>query len=243
MSEICSLCGCLGYVPPEAEGETGHGCSECWEALQLAQLFHETYERLAPGFDYKTRRGSAKPWCKVPENNRRLMVATCRVVLAAIKTDEERLRNVLVMLRDHLEKTAPTCPACRKGFVYAEGELRDGDVPLTQAERVRDLADDTDGLSASLFGWRKRREVTKRLREYADLLDRLGKPCYSDPDDPQPCREVTPELGACQELEEGGNWVGCKWGGQYDPPEEAPDGEEDADGGPRAHDHSGGDAG
>jgi len=247
MSEICSLCGCLGYVPPEADGETGHGCPECWEALQLAQLFHETYERLAPKFDYKTRRASAKPWSKVPENNRRLMVATCKVVLTASRADEERLRNVLIMLRDQLELNVASCDTCRRGYAYAAGELEDGrEVPLTQADKVRALADETDELSAPIFGWVKRREVTRRLRQLAELLDRLGKPCYSDPDDPQPCREVTPELGACQEIEEGGCWAKCKWGGQYDPPEEveeAEDGAQAADGGPGVHDHSGGAAG
>jgi hypothetical protein len=44
----------------------------------LAKMFHETYERLAPSFGYKTREASAKPWADVPENNRNLMIAVCR---------------------------------------------------------------------------------------------------------------------------------------------------------------------
>lgn len=51
-------------------------------AEQIAQAFHEHYERLAPDFGYKTRRDSAKPWTEVPEQNRRLMVATVAAVLA-----------------------------------------------------------------------------------------------------------------------------------------------------------------
>lgn len=47
----------------------------------LARLFHETYERLAPEHGYETRRDSAVPWDDVPENNRRLMVATAFRVL------------------------------------------------------------------------------------------------------------------------------------------------------------------
>lgn len=47
------------------------------EAEQLAQDFHETYERLAPRFGYETRRESAKPWAEVPEQNRGLMTAVC----------------------------------------------------------------------------------------------------------------------------------------------------------------------
>ena len=45
------------------------------DAEQIARLFHETYERLAPRYSYKTREASAVPWEQVPENNRRLMVA------------------------------------------------------------------------------------------------------------------------------------------------------------------------
>ena len=42
---------------------------------ELAQAFHEAYERLAPVFNYKTRDESAVAWEDVPENNKRLMVA------------------------------------------------------------------------------------------------------------------------------------------------------------------------
>jgi hypothetical protein len=54
------------------------------DAMAVARLFHETYERLAPDFGYRTREASAKPWDEVPEQNRALMVATVREVLAAI---------------------------------------------------------------------------------------------------------------------------------------------------------------
>jgi hypothetical protein len=50
-------------------------------AEELARLFHETYERLAPEYDYETRPESATPWEQVPEANRRLMIATCAEVL------------------------------------------------------------------------------------------------------------------------------------------------------------------
>ena len=48
---------------------------------QLAQLFHETYEDEAPRHSYTTREASAKPWSEVPENNRNLMIETCRRIL------------------------------------------------------------------------------------------------------------------------------------------------------------------
>lgn len=52
---------------------------------QLAQRFHEVYERLAPNFGYKTREASAKPWAEVPENNRKLMTAVCAEMLEALR--------------------------------------------------------------------------------------------------------------------------------------------------------------
>ncbi len=54
-------------------------------AEQLAQKFHETYERLAPSFGYETRKASAVPWADVPERNKALMVAVCGEILAALQ--------------------------------------------------------------------------------------------------------------------------------------------------------------
>jgi hypothetical protein len=56
-------------------------------AEQLARLFHETYERLAPDFGYRTRTASAVPWPEVPTNNQLLMVATAAEVLRALDQD------------------------------------------------------------------------------------------------------------------------------------------------------------
>lgn len=41
----------------------------------VAAEFHETYEALAPKFGYATRPESAVTWERVPEANRRLMIA------------------------------------------------------------------------------------------------------------------------------------------------------------------------
>jgi hypothetical protein len=51
---------------------------------QLAQAFHEAYERLAPSFGYETREASAKPWAEVPDNNRALMTAVCAEIGGAV---------------------------------------------------------------------------------------------------------------------------------------------------------------
>jgi hypothetical protein len=47
---------------------------------QLARLFHETYERLAPSFGYETRKGSAVPWERLPDRNKRLMIAVADTI-------------------------------------------------------------------------------------------------------------------------------------------------------------------
>lgn len=49
---------------------------------RLACDFHHAYERLAPGFGYKTRDASAVPWRDVPEPNKQLMIAVCREIIA-----------------------------------------------------------------------------------------------------------------------------------------------------------------
>ncbi len=52
---------------------------------QLAKLFHETYERLAPHFGYETRQETAIAWEAIPATspNKRLMIAVCRELLAS----------------------------------------------------------------------------------------------------------------------------------------------------------------
>jgi hypothetical protein len=58
-------------------------------AEQLAQLFHDHYERLAPEFGYTSRKSSAVPWQNVPEPNKSLMIATARLVLRDLGIKED----------------------------------------------------------------------------------------------------------------------------------------------------------
>lgn len=59
------------------------------DAESVAKLFHETYERLAPTFEYETRPATQVPWEEVPERNKRLMVAVTAEVLAMLFPIEE----------------------------------------------------------------------------------------------------------------------------------------------------------
>jgi hypothetical protein len=54
------------------------------DAESVAKLFHESYERLAPAFGYETRETTRVPWEKVPERNKRLMIAATAEVLAML---------------------------------------------------------------------------------------------------------------------------------------------------------------
>ena len=56
-------------------------------AEELAQLFHDTYEKLAPDYGYETRKASAVPWSDVPEPNKSLMIAVADKVLDRIKLE------------------------------------------------------------------------------------------------------------------------------------------------------------
>jgi len=55
------------------------------EALQMAMIFHETYERLAPQFGYETRK-ETKEFDKDSPNGK-LMIAVCEEVLNWIDSE------------------------------------------------------------------------------------------------------------------------------------------------------------
>lgn len=54
----------------------------------LARLFHETYESLAPFHGYKTRKDSAVSWDEVPAANKALMIATADTVARALLAED-----------------------------------------------------------------------------------------------------------------------------------------------------------
>lgn len=98
--------------PPE-----GSLMMDLYNEEALAKLFHENYERLAPGFGYKTREASAKPWEEVPENNRKLMIAVAGEVLTkfrsqlALRLREETFLTVSERCR---KQNVQCCTACEK---------------------------------------------------------------------------------------------------------------------------------
>lgn len=65
-------------------------------AEQLAMLFHETYERLAPSFGYETRQDTKSFDPQSP--NGKLMIAVCGEVLNHIKPNGTSM-NIYVQVR------------------------------------------------------------------------------------------------------------------------------------------------
>lgn len=109
----------------------------------IARLFHETYERLAPSFGYETRKASAVPWEQVPETNRKLMTAVADEVAAHIIAQAaEKLRSVAAGRRQYLNRMSTT-----------EGNVAQY-VAIEDECRVMSLAADiVEGDLRPLFGW------------------------------------------------------------------------------------------
>ncbi len=63
------------------------------EALQLAQLFHETYERLAPAFGYNTR--SKTRVFKPISRNGKLMIAVCTEILEKLQNEAKPVGRIM----------------------------------------------------------------------------------------------------------------------------------------------------
>jgi hypothetical protein len=69
-------------------------------AEELAKLFHHYHEALAPDFECKREDEARLSWELVPHNERKLMVATARLVLLELATsrgtvDCKKLHDVL----------------------------------------------------------------------------------------------------------------------------------------------------
>lgn len=58
---------------------------------KLAEVFHCTYENMAPLFNYKTRPASAVKWEDVPKPNRDLMIAVCTIIQSLLADEDIRV--------------------------------------------------------------------------------------------------------------------------------------------------------
>tara|TARA_R110002126_G_scaffold36851_1_gene111735 strand:+ start:3864 stop:4346 length:483 start_codon:yes stop_codon:yes gene_type:complete len=71
---------------------------------ELAEKFHECYERLAPQFNYETTQASRTDWANVPENNKKLMRAVCKEVVADTITQLKATNKAQANEIKHLSK-------------------------------------------------------------------------------------------------------------------------------------------
>lgn len=96
------------------------------EAQRIAELFHETYERLAPAFGYQTREASRKPWADVPEQNKRLMVAVCGEILSALQQAQAPPTCVCTiddgLVREWVQKAREVAKS--KGYQFEQAQPR-----------------------------------------------------------------------------------------------------------------------
>jgi hypothetical protein len=107
-------------------------------AEELAQQFHEAYERLAPSFGYETREASAKPWAEVPEQNRALMRAVvAEVMIPALEAAERERDDAQALLAD-----------CQRGRRVAQDEAF---ARLDRAERAEADAERLAGALKNLY--------------------------------------------------------------------------------------------
>lgn len=65
--------------------------------LELAKMFHEVYERLAPDYGYETREDARE--FDSESKNGRLMVATCEEILKRIMPDHNSIIGKMYMVR------------------------------------------------------------------------------------------------------------------------------------------------
>jgi len=84
---------------------------------QLARRFHETYERLAPQFGYKTRKETREFDPRSP--NGKLMIAVCAEIEAAKDAEIGRLRKLV-----------------KSAYVEGWGDPWPGDEPEERSDEV-----------------------------------------------------------------------------------------------------------
>jgi hypothetical protein len=90
------------------------------DAETLAKKFHDTYEALAPSFNYKTRNGG-DPLEEVPEDYRNLMVAVCRVVLNDVR--EQDAGAVIAKYMDRVNRDEQSIASDRNAWQRRLGVL------------------------------------------------------------------------------------------------------------------------
>lgn len=168
-------------------------------AEEIAKLFHETYERLAPQFGYKTRDASAVPWADVPENNRALMIATVAALpLMGVQQTIDALQLAKDIHRHWYQNHNMPClsnDACVEASQIIEAALpaQSGSGVMRREDMARDIAARLR-MWAEVGNWpaehnNKTDAVRFAMREAADALSAL--PHTGQPQEGSEGREET----------------------------------------------------
>ncbi len=114
------------------------------DAETIARRFHETYERLAPDFGYRTREASAKPWDDIPPHSRALMIHTAMEVrnwLTDATLDGLRTWTpILAEVSDERERQVAKWGEQN----HPDGTGRDGDAEMARLDRAKCKANGPD---------------------------------------------------------------------------------------------------
>ena len=79
--------------------------SRMYSEEELAELFHNTYEKLAPAFSYNTRTDT-KVFDKESANGK-LMIAVCKVILQSLQPKTEQVPYGFDLIKDVYNATHP----------------------------------------------------------------------------------------------------------------------------------------
>lgn len=124
---------------------------------ELAQKFHEIYERLAPSFNYETRKESAVVWDDVPENNKSLMIAVCEELNVIEYSHAEKLQEELT----EWKRKATEC----QGILNME--LHDKIAALQHELKM--------SVAGRLNIYREKKKLEAELEIYKEALERIEK--------------------------------------------------------------------
>lgn len=92
-------------------------------AEQLAQFFHETYNRLAPEFGHRKRQAKAKPWTELSEPNKNLLTAVAREMLFTLYGEDfikQQEQSAKEYEKYYARRAAKLARVCACGHVVSE---------------------------------------------------------------------------------------------------------------------------
>ena len=81
---------------------------------ELARLFHDTYERLAPDYGYETRKETRD--FDPASKNGRLMIATCDAIIAAIDGDGHSCEDCGYSATNEMFDGGSNCAVCSRNY-------------------------------------------------------------------------------------------------------------------------------